>query len=409
MHNSQYDFIVFGATSFVGKIMCEYMIAQYGDDKDVRWAAAGRSQSKLEALRTSLGPKAKDLPLIVADAADETALKSMASQTGVIISAVGPFALYGEPLVKVCAETGTDYCDLTGEPLWVRQMISKYDKTAKHSGARIIPCSGFDSIPSDLGVHFLQQQSKSRYGEVCTQVKMGIKGMTLDISGGSISTGINEAKEAGANPELRKELANPYSLCPPDHVFSVKQRRNNIASFDSDFDSWIAPFIMSGINTKIVHRSNALSGNEYGMNFRYDESVLTKKGLKAQIRAIGTAAGIAGFKKLSSIQLPRTIMENWIVPKPGEGPSPEAQKNGYYDFRFIGKTPNGKTIKVKVKGDGDPGYSSTAKIIIQAGLFLAKDLPKRDRDGGFWTPATAFGDPLIERLVAHAGLTFETI
>jgi short subunit dehydrogenase-like uncharacterized protein len=409
MNKSQYDFIVFGATSFVGKIMSEYMVAQYGGDKELSWAAAGRSKSKLEALRTSLGPTAKDLPLIVADAADETALKSMVSQTGVIISAVGPFALYGEPLVKVCAETGTDYCDLTGEPLWVRQMIEKYQETAKKSGARMIPCAGFDSMPSDLGVYYLQQQSKSQFGEVCSQVKMGVKGMTLDISGGSMSTGINEAKEAGADPAIQRELKNPYSLCPPDHAFSVKQRLNDVASFDADFDSWIAPFIMSGINTRIVHRSNALSGNGYGIDFNYDESVLMKKGLKARLTAMGTASGLAAFKRLSAIKLTRTIMENYFVPKPGEGPSPEAQKKGYYDFRFIGKTPSGKTIKAKVTGDGDPGYSSAAKIVMQAGIFLAKELPKEDKPGGFWTPATVFGDVFIKRLIDHAGLTFETL
>ncbi len=409
MSQSKYDFILFGATSFVGKILCEHMVSQYGEDPSVRWAAAGRSESKLNALRNSLGPQAKELPLIVADAADEAALKIMVEQTGVIISTVGPYALYGEPLVKVCAETGTDYCDLTGEAQWVRLMIERYEATAKTSGARIVHCCGFDSIPSDLGVHYLQQQAKSQFGEACHEVKMGVKAMKGGFSGGTVASLINVVKESVANPALRRELANPYSLCPPDHSFNLRQTNIKSATYDSDFKTWLAPFIMAAINTRVVHRSNALSDNEYGTQFRYHEAVLMKKGWQGQLAAIGMASGIAGFLTASALPPTRMILEKYVVPKPGEGPSPEDQKKGFYDLRFLGKTPSGKELKVKVTGDRDPGYGSTAKMLSQTGICLAQDLAKADKPGGFWTPATALGDLLIPRLIANAGLTFDTL
>ena len=409
MSKNKFDFIVFGATSFVGQILCKYMISKYGIHGNVSWAAAGRSIAKLETLRTSLGPKVDVLPLIVADVTDESTLKEMVSQTGVIISTVGPYALYGEPLVKVCTETGTDYCDLTGEPQWIRATILKYEDLAKNSGARIIHSCGFDSIPSDLGVYYLQQQAKSRFGEVCTQIKMGVKATKGGTSGGTIASVLNVVQEVVTNPALRKELANPYSLCPSDHSFSIRQRNINGPVFDSDFDTWTAPFIMAGINTKIVHRTNALSGNDYSTEFRYDEAMLMKKGFFAPLASAGITAGIATFMALAAIKPTRMILEKIILPKPGEGPSPEAQKKGFFDLRFIGKTPSGKKVTIKVTGDRDPGYGSTAKMLAETGILLAKTLSKQDKRGGFWTPASAFGNALIERLVAQAGLTFETI
>jgi len=400
---------MFGATSFVGQILSEYMISKYADQENITWAAAGRSKSKLEALRTSLGSKANGLPLIVADAAVESTLKDMVSQTGVIISTVGPYALYGELLVKVCAETGTDYCDLTGEPQWIREMISKYEETAKNSGARIIHCCGFDSIPSDLGVYYLQQQAKAQFGEVCNYIKMGVKATKGGASGGTIASMLNMVKELVAKPSLRKVLANPYSLCPSDHAFSVRQRSNNRPVFDSDFNTWTALFVMAGINTKIVHRTNALSGNEYGSDFRYDEAMLMKKGFKAPLLSVGITTAIASFMALATVKPTRMILEKFILPKPGDGPSPEAQKKGFFDLRFMGKTPNGNKMNVKVTGDRDPGYGSTAKVLAETGILLAIGLSKTDKPGGFWTPASAFGNSLIERLKAQAGLTFETI
>ena len=191
MSNQTFDLIIFGATSFVGQLLCRYLNDQYGVDGDIKWAAAGRSLPKLETLKNSLGVKAKTLTLLTADAADETALTKLCEQTHVIISTVGPYALFGEPLVKVCADTGTDYCDLTGEVQWVNRMIRRYEKKAQQTGARIVHCCGFDSIPSDMGVYHLQQQAFSQFDAPCTTIRMRVKAMRGTASGGTIASMIN--------------------------------------------------------------------------------------------------------------------------------------------------------------------------------------------------------------------------
>jgi len=401
----KFDIIVFGATSFVGKILAAYLINEYGCGGDIRWAAAARSQAKLNDLKESLGERAADLPLIVADAADETALHEMVAQTKVIISTVGPYALYGEPLVKVCVETGTDYCDLTGEAQWSRLMGAKYGEIAKESGARIVHSCGFDSIPSDLGVHVLQKESMAKYKAPCTTIKMGVKAIKGGMSGGTAASLLNVVKEAGKDPILRKELADPYSLCGAEHGFNVRQRNVSFATYDPDFGRWLAPFVMAAINTRVVHQSNALSGKAYGINFRYDESVFTK----GRFSAILASLGLGAFMGLAAMAPTRVLVEKFLVPKPGEGPTPEQQKNGYYDLRFRGETEAGELVEVKVTGDRDPGYGSTAKMLAQAGISLAKDNGKTVAEGGFWTPATAFGDALVVRLREKAGLTFEVL
>ncbi len=407
MDDPAFDFVVFGATSFVGKILCQYMVDEYGVGGAVRWAAAGRSSAKLKALKKALGSQADDLSLIVADAADEAALSAMAAKTKVIISTVGPYALYGEPLVKTCAESGTDYCDLSGEAQWVKVMIDKYATAAEKSGARIVHCCGFDSIPSDLGVYFLQQEAKARFGASCGQIKMGVKAIRGGMSGGTVASLLNVVKEAAANPALRKELSNPYSICPEGHGFKARQRNVGFATYDKDFGRWLAPFIMAAVNIRVVHRSNALSGGEYGADFLYDEAMLMKSGFKGRMAATIASLAIGGFMLAAALRPTRYLLERFIVPKPGEGPSPEAQKKGFYDLRFIGKIEGGKEMTVKVTGDRDPGYGSTAKMLAQTGICLAQDKATTNQAGGFWTPATAFGDVLIKRLEAHAGLSFE--
>jgi len=407
--SKKYDLIVFGATSFVGQILCRYLVSEYGVDGTVRWAAAGRSAGKLEKLRESLGAEAEQLSLLTADAADETALRSLCGQTRVVISTVGPYALYGEPLVRVCATTGTDYCDLTGEVQWVRRMITRYENQARESGARIVHCCGFDSIPSDMGVWHLQQAAQAQFGAPCEKVRMRVKAMRGSASGGTIASMLNITKEAANNPELRKELANPYSICPSGHGFTVRQHNVTTPEFDSESQQWAAPFIMAGINTRVVHRSNALSGNAYGDNFRYDESMLMGKGVKGRLGAMGFVLGLGAFMVGAAVKPTRWLMENYMLPKPGEGPSREAQEKGFYDLRFIGETASGERIKTKVTGDRDPGYGSTSRILAQSALSLAFDIDKESRGGGFWTTATVFDQRLIERLEKNAGLTFSIL
>lgn len=404
---ANYDLVVFGATSFVGQILARYLLENYGADKEVKWAIAGRSEGKLNQLKSDLGAGAASLPVILADAADEPALRDLCGQTRVVISTVGPYALFGETLVKVCAETGTDYCDLTGEVQWIRRMIERYEAKAKKSGARIVHCCGFDSIPSDMGVWFLQQQAEATFGKPCQDVRMRVKVAKGGLSGGTVASMINVAKEAGADPKLRKELANPFSICPPEHRSEKRQPSLKSAEFDQNFNAWLAPFVMGAINTRVVHRSNALQGARYGKEFTYDEAIMTGKGAKGRLTAYGMVGALGAFFTASAIKPTRWVVEK-LVPKPGEGPSPEDQEKGFYDLRFVGKTTDGKTMITKVTGDRDPGYGSTSKMLGEAGLCLAFDV-KDDVKGGFWTPASALDGKLLERLQANAGLTFEVV
>ena len=270
----KFDIVVYGATSFVGEIIAAHMMRQHGGDGSVHWAIAGRSEEKLVALKEKIG--AEEIPHIVADSDDEKSLVDLAKQTKVVLTTVGPYALYGELLLKVCAETGTDYCDLTGEVQWYRKMLLKYEDQAKQSGARIMPCSGFDSMPSDLGVYFLQKQAKKRFRDRCHRVKARVEKIRGGASGGSAMSFLNVAKEMAQDPVVKKEMHNPYALCPKGHNYTVVQNEIDYAEFDDDFDSWIGTFMMSKVNTRIVHRSNALMDDVYGADFTYDEAMPVK-------------------------------------------------------------------------------------------------------------------------------------
>jgi short subunit dehydrogenase-like uncharacterized protein len=409
MKTPPHDLIVFGATSFVGQILTRYLVEQFGTQRGLKWAIAGRSEARLAALRVSLGMEAGKLPILVADAADEEALRRLCQRARVVVSTVGPYALHGEPLVEVCAQTGTDYCDLTGEVQWIRRMIQRHEAAARKSGARIVHSCGFDSIPSDLGVFFLQQEARKRLGQPCTEVKMRVKAVRGGFSGGTAASIVNVMKEAAANPALRKEFADPYSICPAGYAPAVRQPNVTSPQFDADFGAWIAPFVMSAVNMRIVQRSNALSHQAYGADFRYDEAMLTGRGLKGRIAATTLTAGLAGFMLAGALPPTRWALERFVLPAPGEGPGAEQQRTGFYDLRFLGRTADGQELRVKVTGDRDPGYGSTAKILGQAAACLALDLADAGPAGGFWTPATTFGSGLVERLKAHAGLTFEVL
>lgn len=401
MTDTKFDIIVYGATSFVGQIITRYMHEQFADGS-VKWAIAGRSRNKLHALSDKIG--LSGIEMLIADAQDTDALQAMCDQTKVMMSTVGPYALYGDKLVEVCAASGTHYCDLTGEPQWIRKMQLAHEERAKESGARIVHCCGFDSIPSDLGVHFLQSHAREQFGETCNTIDMRVMKIKGGASGGTIASMINMVKEASDNADLRRELKNPYSLCPPDHGFSARQRSVSM-EYDDTLGAWISPFIMAAINTRVLHRSNALSGKAYGADFLYEEALAAGKGSRGKRRARLSAWGINALMFGLAVPPIRWLLETKILPKPGEGPSEREQLEGKYDMLFLGSTAKGDTIRCRVTGDRDPGYGSTAKMLSQAAACLAHDVPE-DVPGGFWTPATLMGDTLIARLQADAGLTF---
>jgi short subunit dehydrogenase-like uncharacterized protein len=405
----QYDLIVFGATSFVGQILTTYMIEHLGTNSDISWAIAARSATKLIELRDSYGESAKHLPMIIAESHDEASLKAMCSQTRVIISTVGPYALYGELLVKTCAETGTDYTDLTGEAQWIKQMQDKYQQAAQDSGARIVNSCGFDSIPSDMGMFTLQQQAKEKFNHPMPHTKLRVKAIKGGASGGTVASMIEAIKAAKADPKVRRQMGNPYLLCGKDHQYEQKAHSVKGPIFDKEFNSWVAPFIMEAINSRIVLHSNALMGMAYGKDFTYSEGVLTGPGFKGRVGAVMSTLGFGALGVGLFFSPLRALLEKFVLPAPGEGPSPEAQLKGFFDLRLYGADNDGNHLMVKVTGDRDPGYGSTAKMLAQAGLCMAMDIKKEDQAGGFLTPSTAMGGALIKRLEDHAGLTFKVL
>jgi short subunit dehydrogenase-like uncharacterized protein len=398
------DLVVYGATSFVGQILCRYLVERHGTDGPLRWAIAGRDRAKLDRVALDTGA---DVERIVADAGDRAALDEMAAATRVVASTVGPYAKYGSELVAAVVAAGTDYCDLTGETQWMRRMIDQHQGEAERSGARVVHTCGFDSIPSDLGVWFTQQRAIERFGVPCERVSMRVRALRGGASGGTIASMLNLVEEAAADPELRRLLADPYALAPADLRSGPAQPDLVRPTHDAVSGRWIAPFVMAAVNTRVVQRSHALLGRPWGPEFRYDEATDTGVGPLGATKAVGLSAGMAAGMGLVALAPTRGLVER-VVPQPGDGPSPSAQERGHYDLRFHGSTADGRTILTRVTGDRDPGYGSTAKMLGEAAVALV-ELPDDEVGGGFWTPSTAFGDRLLERLEAHAGLRFTVL
>ncbi len=403
----EFDVVVQGATGFTGLLVAEYLMREYGLNQTLRWAIAGRDKEKLATARTSLGDGAADLPIIVADSFDKDALRDMAGRTQVVISTVGPYALFGSDLVAACVDAGTHYCDLAGEVQWVRKMIDQHQDAARQSGARIVHCCGFDSVPMDIGVWHLQQEAHQRSGDFCQSISMMVKATKGTASGGTLASMMNIIKESQRDREVAKILVHPYSLNPEGERSGPDRRDQSNVRFRKDANTWTAPFVMAAVNTKVVRRSNALAGYPYGKEFRYDEAVATGAGFKGWLRAASVVAGLGAFVILAKFSFTRGLLQRFVLAKPGEGPDRELQQKGFYDLRQFGILKNGELIKARITGDQDPGYGSTSKMLGECGVCLAKD--ELDVQGGVWTPAAAMAQPLISRLREKAGLSFEIL
>ena len=387
-NTKELDIIIYGATGYTGRLVCEYMWQQYGHDvSSVNWAMAGRSLDKLEQVRDALGISS-GVPLIVADASSTSSMDSLAQRAHVVATTVGPYQLYGSDLVRACAESGTDYVDLCGEPAWMHEMIDAYGETARASGARIVFSCGFDSIPFDLGVLFLQQTAQEKIGGPVSRIKGRVRSMQGTFSGGTLASFKATMAAAAKKPEMIGVLMDPFALTQD---FSGPEQPSGLAPiFDEELDSWSAPFIMATINTKNIHRSNLLLGHAYGTDFVYDEMLLT-------------GPGDSGEAVAKAVAEDKSMAENPI--KPGEGPSKEERDSGFYEVLFAGSNGDGKTVSVSVRGDKDPGYGSTSKMIAESAVCL---LLNRDTElRGILTPASALGSLLIDRLQQNAGLTFQ--
>ncbi len=388
MASPKFDIVVYGATGFTGKLVAEYLASHYKGDASLKWAMAGRSKDKLAAVRDEIGAP-KDLPLIVANASDPASLKAMVEQTKSVITTVGPYMLYGNELLAACVAAGVDYFDLCGEPTWMRQKIEQHEAAAKKSGSRIVFSCGYDSLPFELGVFCAQEEAKKAFGSMAPRVKGRVREMKGTFSGGTAASMRALFEAAARDQSLVALLKNPFSLTPGFE--GPKQPPGNRPVYDEELKTWTAPFVMANINTRNVHRSNLLLGHPYGKDFVYDEMVITGPGEQGE--AIAKKV-MAANNKLSGND----------VPKPGEGPSKEERESGHYDLLFVAIAPDGRQARAVVKGDRDPGYGSTSKMISECAVCLLRDAA--DTAPGIWTPGAAMQHKLIKRLEANAGITF---
>jgi short subunit dehydrogenase-like uncharacterized protein len=380
-----YDFVVYGATGFTGKLVVEYLVHKYSNNSKIKWALAGRNLEKLESVAAS-----KNVPngtgLLVVDSNDIASIEEMVSKTKCVLTTVGPYQLYGNDVVSACAKSGTDYVDLCGEPGWMHEKIDELTETARETGSRIVFSCGFDSIPFDLGVLFLQNEITKRYGKPSIYVRGRVREMNGEFSGGTAASLGATMAALKEKPELFAVLANPFSLS--NGFTGPDQPADNKPIFDDKLDTWVAPFFMAPINTKNVHRSNALMNHMYGKDFCYNEMWVMGSGDDGK----AAADFISSSNPLSN------------APKPGEGPSRESRENGNYDILFCGDI-NDESVHVSVAGDMDPGYGSTSKMIAESAICLVKEC--EDLNGGIYTPAPSMGAKLMKRLQDNAGLTFK--
>ena len=389
MSEREFDLVVFGASGYTGKLVAEYIQNEYGGDQSLKWALAGRNKDKLAGIKEDLNLES-DLTILKVDSNDQESLDAMTSAAKCILTTVGPYQLYGSNLVESCAKNGTDYVDLTGEPGWMYEMINEHKETAKKSGARIVFSCGFDSIPFDLGVYFVQQAVRDKFGKPAQRVRGRVKAMNGEFSGGTIASLGATIATLKEKPELIKVLANPFSLT--EGFEGPTQLDDSKVLLDEKLNMWVAPFVMAPINTKNIHRSNALLGHEYGEDFCYDEMMIAGEGEEG--------------KQIADAMTSANPMGGEDVPQPGEGPSQESREQGNYDIQFFADIDEG-CIEARVTGDMDPGYGSTSKMITESAMCLIHDC--NDLSGGIYTPAPAMGNKLIKRLIEKAGLTFDII
>jgi short subunit dehydrogenase-like uncharacterized protein len=408
--DTEFDIVIWGATGFTGRLAAEKLAARVGSGQALRWAIGGRNRVKLEAVRSALGPKAADIPIITGDSHEVASLEALAARTNVVCSTVGPYAVYGSELVGACARAGTHYCDLSGEAHWIRKMIEAHQAEAEQTGARIVHACGMDSIPSDVGVFFLQRRAEELHGKPCSHVKMRATEMRGGFSGGTAASLLHGTEAGREDPSIMRAMTEPYYLAPegqrqgPDLPESM---RSVEVAFDEDLGAWTKPFFMGPMNTKIVRRTNALLGYPYGEDFRYEEARVVGPGLTGWLKAKVEAIGYVGFLAAVAAPPTRRLLTRHVLPESGEGPSREVRESGTWEVILIGKLDDGTTMRARVRGEGDPGTESTSRMLVESALCLARDADEIPVGGGSWTPASALGDLLLTRLPAHAGMSFE--
>jgi short subunit dehydrogenase-like uncharacterized protein len=399
----RHDLVLFGATGFTGRLVAEHL-ARHAAGTPLRWALGGRNAGKLEKVRAALAEidaACAEIPIIEADAMDAAAMAKVAAETRVVCTTVGPYALYGNALVDACARAGTHYCDLTGEVPFIRGSIDRNHDEAKRTGARIVHCCGFDSIPSDLGTLYLQHELIARTGAPAGAVTALFGESSGKLSGGTFASLLGVIDEAAKNKDVRRVLADPHGLDPRDGPRS-KAKDARGPGWDRVLGKPTAPFVMAAINTRVVRRSHAMLGYPWGDDFLYDERMSLPRSPLGVAAAVAITGALVGFVAASQVPALRKMIEK-RMPKPGEGPTEEERQRGHYIVRLHGES-GGVRLVAKVADQLDPGYAGTARLLGESARCLAEDeLPS---PGGVLTPASAMGMTLVERLVA-AGVTFD--
>ena len=396
------DLVLYGATGFVGKLTAEYLAGAAPDD--ARIALAGRSLDKLRAVRTGLGERAAEWSLIVADSGDQLALDAMARRATVVVTTVGPYARYGLPLVQACANAGTHYADLTGEPLFIRDCIDRYHSIAAGTGAKIVNSCGFDSVPSDLNAYLLHRRVLvDDAGELAETTLVAL--MKGGLSGGTIDSGRAQMEAIAKDPSLGRVVTDPYALSPdrsrePDLGKQSDFALHRAKVIDSSLSGWVSTFIMASHNTKVVRRSNGLLGWAYGKNFRYREVMSTGTSIAAPLVAAGVAGSLAAMNTLGPKMSRGAGLKliDRVAPKPGTGPDEVARNSGHFTMKTFARTISGARYLATFAAQGDPGYQATAVLLGESGLALAFDTDRLSGLAGVLTPATAVGEALADRL-----------
>lgn len=399
----RFDVVVWGATGFTGRLVAKYLAEHAGPT--LRWAIGGRSKQKLEEIRSSLPATHSELPLLVHDATSSSSMTALAREARVICTTVGPYARHGKQLARACAAEGTDYCDLTGEPPFIRWSIDELHVEAERTGARIVHTCGFDSIPSDLGVLLLAE----KLGGPLETVRFVLTDSRGGLSGGTIASALGIAEDMQADPKVRRVMKDPSSFDPGPLGSHPRTRRKGppLVHYNADLEKYVAPFPMAAVNERVVRRSNRLQGDRYGEDFDYRESMVVGSTLKGLPAAVGVTLGLGGFALLSAFKPTRDLLQK-ALPKPGEGPSERSRARGFFKCALFAKQGDRTIATAHVEGTSDPGYGETAKMLGEAAMCLAQD-PRSERfRGGVLTPATAMGMALVERL-RKAGMRFEVV
>jgi short subunit dehydrogenase-like uncharacterized protein len=400
------DVVIFGATGFVGRLVADYL-AQHAPD-GARIGLAGRSHQKLTDVRAQLGGAAASWPLLVADSAEPQALRELVAATRVVATTVGPYRTNGIKLVEACVAAGTDYADLSGELLFMRDTIDRYHDAAAKKGVRIVHSCGFDSIPSDLGVMLLHQQALADGAGELEDTTLVVKAVKGTLSGGTLASAMLEMDETRANPAYRMVVNDPYALSPDraEEPDLGDERDLTWAQRDDDLGTWTGPFVMAGINTRVVRRSNALQSWAYGRRFRYREVTDFGDGVVGASKAAALSTGLAAVMAGVGFGPSRALLDR-VIPAPGEGPDEKARRAGYFRINVHARTSTGARYVTRVEAQGDPGYGATSVMFGESALCLALDGDRLPKRGGVLTPSTAMGTILVDRLRA-AGQTLTT-